>query len=253
MGYRLEPFFREDYVSSAKLQRVLRNRGITDIILGPILDESFKVELDWENFICIQLLPGFFPLPLHVVMRDHFNIVIMTWEKCVSRGYKRIGITLLNHRNRLMDDVVRMSAVDACQKYMFSHLPAIAPHHFEENNWREKEFILWVKKNRLDVVIGFNDYALLLLDQGFGRGFPFCSLNIVPPETSSGVTEASEDQGREAINLLHFCRRTNQWGLPEHRIGHVIEPQWTEGASLPLKKDVVFSYPYARAEGTSDG
>jgi DNA-binding LacI/PurR family transcriptional regulator len=246
LGYRLEPFFREDYESSAKLQRVLRNRGITDIILGPMLDSSFAVELDWENFICIQLLPGYFPLPLHTVVRDHFNKVVMCWEKCVSRGYGRIGITLLDHPFRVIDDVLRMSAIEACQKHMFGRLVIIPPFHTDGIKWKVDQFVRWVKRHQLDVVIGFNGYFASFLRDEFGERFPFCALNLNLDQdrSISGVPDPGDDLGREAINLLHFCRRTNQWGLPKHRIGHVIEPQWHEGTTLPEKQDLKFKYPY---------
>jgi LacI family transcriptional regulator len=247
LGYRLQPFFREDYPSSAKLQRVLRNRGITDIILGPMLNESFKAELDWGNFISIQLLPGFFPLPLHTVTRDHFNKVLMCWEKCVSRGYRRIGVTLYNHPFRIIDDLIRTSAVEACQKHTFRHLPVIPTFHYFANDISGEKLVAWVKRHRPEVVIGFNSVTHWELEKAFGGDFPICCLNLNPERDKgfSGVPDPGDDYGREAINLMHFCRRTNQWGLPEHRIGHVIEPQWVEGNTLRPKKELAFKYPYA--------
>jgi LacI family transcriptional regulator len=94
LGYNLVIFRRRDFASSTKLQRALRNQGITDVILGPVFEESPMVELDWSKFICVQLFPSeIFPLPLHSVIKNYYNMVILAWQQAVSHGYERIGIT----------------------------------------------------------------------------------------------------------------------------------------------------------------
>jgi LacI family transcriptional regulator/LacI family fructose operon transcriptional repressor len=243
LGYRLEIFRREEFGSSAKLQRLLRNRGITEIILGPVFEESLQVTLDWSKFICIQLLAGQFQLPLHNVVRDHFNGVVLAWQKAVSRGYQRVGAVLFDHQpNRLADDVLRISAVHACQTEYFPHLAAIPPLRFKEYDWRDPtELVAWVKANEPDVIIGFSDVHFYTFRAGFGFDTPYVSLHHGDLHTRrgggdiSGIRDDAPSCAREAINLLHFCRRAYQWGIPERRIDHVIEPTWYEGTTLPPK------------------
>jgi hypothetical protein len=57
----------------------------------------------------------------------------------------------------------------------------------------------------------------------------------------SGISESNSQCAREAINLLHFSRRTYQWGIPRQRIDHVVEPIWVEGLTLPQVRSSIDS------------
>ena len=234
LGYGLEVFHRVDFSSSAKLQRVLRNRGITDLILGPVREEALTVKLDWDKFICVQLLPGYFPLPLHSVVKDHFNVVVLAWQKAVSRGYHRIGIVLPEHPNSLIDDVLRSSAVHACQEHFFSNTAKLPIFKYPIHKPGGKAFVDWVRKTKPDVIIGFSDLHYYHYLSAFHREVSYISLHT-DEVGLSGIPEGAFDCAREAVNLLHFCRRTHQWGIPSLRVDHTIEPTWVEGKSLPEK------------------
>jgi DNA-binding LacI/PurR family transcriptional regulator len=239
LGYQVEIFERASFGSSAKLQRILRNRGITEVILGPVYDESLGVNLNWSKFISIQLLPVFHS-PLHCVVRDHFNVVTMAWRKAASYGYRRIGCLLLDHQNQLADDVMRLSAVHTCQHYFFPKLPQLPPFLFNKLDTRRNEFADWVRLHQPDVIISFNSVHADYYLQEFGHDIPYASLHEAA-DSYSGVTDYTETCAREAINLLHYCRRSYQWGIPRERIDHVLEPVWHEGTSMPRKEDVVHS------------
>ena len=236
LGYQVEVFRRAEFSSSAKLQKALSHRGITDVILGPIFDRASVVEMDWSKFICVQLSPGLFPLPLHGVVQDYFNAVVLAWQKAVDHGYQRIGAVLLNHPMQIMDDVLRRSAVDACQNYLFSHLPRLSPFLYSMIDPPQIDnFIRWVEATHPEVIIGFNTTHHFIFRSEFHREIPYISLHTNQREGEAGILDAASSCAREAVNLLHFCRRTYQWGIPKERIDHVVEPIWMEGNSLPYK------------------
>ena len=236
LGYDVELFYRAEFSNSAKLQRALRNRGITDVILGPIFDRSSIVELDWSKFICVQLSPGLFPLPLHGVVQDCFNTVVLAWQKAVDHGYQRIGAVLFSHPVQIMDDVLRRSAVDACQNYLYSHLPRLGPLLYSTiNDLQIDHFVRWVEITDPEVIIGFNSTHHVIFRSRFHREIPYISLHTDGRAGEAGILEAAPSCAREAVNLLHFCRRTYQWGIPKERIDHVVEPVWTEGNTLPYR------------------
>lgn len=239
LGYEVRIFDRGAYSSSAKLQKALRNHGITEVVLGPVYNESLKIRLNWKDFICVQLLPGLFTPPLHSVTRDHFNGVIMAWREAVRHGYRRIGVTLLEHPYLLMDDVQRKSAIHACQQYLFPALPSIPPFLYSESN--KNGVVAWAKTHRPDVVIGFNEATYRILRADFSAALPFAALHA---EEESPTTALREMAGipiytslcaREGIQLLDYCRRTHQRGLPKQRIDQILEPVWFEGTSMPWK------------------
>jgi DNA-binding LacI/PurR family transcriptional regulator len=234
LGYHVEVFQRREFASSSSLQRTLRNRGLTNILIGPITEESLLVELDWPKFICVQLIPGFFPLQLNAVSVNHFNAVALAWRTAVNYGYRRIGIIFLDHHFPLMDDVMRITAAHTCQHQFFPHLAAIPPFHSTMQDWRPKECTEWVQRNQLDAVIDFNGTHDHLRFE-FGPQLGYCLLHTNQSQGISGISELRGICAREGVNLLHYCQRTNQWGLPSVRIDHVIEPTWFEGTSMPKK------------------
>jgi len=234
LGYNVKTFRRVDFSSSAKLEKALRNQGITDVILGPVFEEHLTVELDWSKFICIQVQPDFFPLPLHSVLQNQFDTVLMAWKKAVEYGYKRIGIELIEHPMRVMDDFLRASAVHVCQTGLFPLLHAIPPFYHPPGDMRIKEFAKWVKKNNPDVIIGFSPSHFYFYRDEFHRNTPFICLHGSDLDIA-GIYPSTPSCGREAVNFLQFCHRTFQWGIPKERIDHVIEPTWHDGASLPKR------------------
>ena len=237
LGYQFAVFRRADFSTSAQLQRVLRSRGITDVIIGPIYKPSLMVELQWEKFISVQLSPGLFRLPLHSVTKDHFNTILLAWQKTISRGYRRIGVVLLNHAVDIIDDVLRRNAVRACQHDLFPHLPRLRPLFYrpESESDRVKAFVRWSKIVEPDAIIGFTNSHYHIFRAEFRREVPYVSLHADPKDTISGIPEDAPTCAREAVNFLHFLRRTYQWGIPQRRIDHVIEPGWFEGKTLPYK------------------
>ncbi len=233
LGYHLETFNRADLGSSSKIQRLLRNRGITDVILGPAYQQDLTVELDWDRFITVQVLPGTYRLPLHTVVQDHFSMMTLAWQKAVDRGYRRIGVALIDHQRGLIDDIIRLSAVYACQNHLHSRLPALPPFLYPPDNARVDDYAKWVRENQPEAIIGFTESHFHYYRSRFDRDIPFASLHTTGNTAISGIVEASAVCGREAVNLLHLCRRTYQWGMPKERIDHVIEPTWFDGTSLP--------------------
>jgi hypothetical protein len=102
--------------------------------------------------------------------------------------------------------------------------------------WKD-DFFKWLKAHRPEVIIGFSDYHYHLNRSELDREMPYISLhrdNL--PDAPSGFSPDAQDYARETVNLLHFCRRTYQWGIPKHRIDHVIEPTWLEGNTLPMRE-----------------
>jgi LacI family transcriptional regulator len=240
LGYKLRIIRRIEFRDSLKLQRTLRSLGITDIILGPVNEKSLTVELDWNGFVCVQLLPGFFSLPFHSVVKDHFNVVTLAWTKAVTRGYERIGITLPVHPTSIVDDIMRFTAVHACQQHYFPSLAQLPPFRYEPGEEGTNKFLEWVETNNPDVIIGFTDFHYYFSRSKFERNMSYVSLHTGKSNRISGIPDMALNCAREAVNLLHYCRRTHQWGIPSQRIDHVVEPTWVEGMSLPdwkLSKD----------------
>lgn len=245
LGYKIEYFYREDYRSSGSLQRVLIARGIRNLIIGGIFQERYSLDFDWDKFVAVAFPVGLIRLPLHAVVGNHYNNVVMAWSKAVEYGYRRIGAILLSHNKRIVDDDLRLAAVLNCQKQLSPNLPIIP--YIEENfskSFVEPKFshrlAAWINKHRIDVVIGFHGGLHYHLRKLVTRPLGFINLHLPMHSDGSetpaqaGVEDVNEYAGAEVVNLLHMCRKTNQWGAPTRRVEHVVDASWRDGRTLPF-------------------
>ena len=85
------------------------------------------------------------------------------------------------------------------------------------------------------MIIGFSDSHYHTFRSKFGRETPYISLHTSLQSGLSGIADGIGFCAKEGINLLHFCRRTHQWGIPERRVDHIVEPVWYEGKTLPMR------------------
>jgi hypothetical protein len=140
----------------------------------------------------------------------------------------------MEHPQPVIDDIVRASAAHACQTRIFRHLPKIEPFRMFFKNYRIKAFAKWMRANKPDVLIEFSKWQSHAVRAKFAHETALVSLHAVPAEGGCGILYDIDVCAKEAVNLLHFCRNTYQWGLPDWRIDHVVEPKWVEGDSLPV-------------------
>jgi len=244
LGYHVDFFYLNEYCNSMALQKVLISRGIRDLIINVVLHQNIRLELDWSRFIAVLSHSSGFSTQLHAVAHNHYGNLIQAWKKAVEYGYKRIGAILFKHEENLIDDELRIAGMLLSQKHLFPDLPAIKP--FEIHVGKDFPYPMeacrrWVKKNRLDVVIGFHGGHYQVLQSIGDESIGFINLHLTPEfgkegiYLQAGVESRAEEVGIEAANLLHMCRKTNQWGIPARRIEHVINAVWSDGLTLPRR------------------
>jgi len=247
LGYHIDFFYFDEYPTAACLQKVLLARGIEALIINGISETNTFLQLDWHRFITVSAYPLETSPAVHAVVQNHYVNFIKAWRKAVEYGYVRIGTILLDHGLDLIDDDLRLAGLGICQKRLFPNLAVIEPLEITASLPQTdlniiKQIDKWVKKNRPDAVIGFHGgYHFILRDLGYGS-LGFINLHLPlsqrndPCHYQSGMEASNGLIGIETVNLLHMCRKTNQWGIPDRRIDHTVGSVWREGSTLPRKK-----------------
>ncbi|MDX2111985.1 MAG: LacI family DNA-binding transcriptional regulator [Verrucomicrobiota bacterium] len=236
LGYHLDCFYWPDYPKTGALQRVLLSRGIAAVILGSLYHTDYTRHIDLSRFVCLSAVPGIYRFPIESVYQDHFQMIVLCWRKAVEYGYRRIGFCHIKHVHPIMDDLIRMAAVHCCQTMLHPNLHPI-PVLFYTYESSDKMYHEWMAMHRPDVVIGFNIQIYeKLIDLGYNltADIGFVSLHRFNADRGiAGIPSLNESMGELAIDLLHRKILANQYGLPNTRIEHVVEPTWVDGSSMP--------------------
>ncbi|TVR50465.1 MAG: LacI family transcriptional regulator [Puniceicoccaceae bacterium] len=235
LGYQMVVFYRDDYPNSGSLERVLRSRGIRGLVIGAVYRNPPDPELDWNKFVSVALTPGPYRPPIPSVMIDLFAGVLLGWEKIVASGHRRIGAALYEHDVAFLDDDIRASAVECCQRRRHPKLPVIPTFHFNHDT-PHSEFGEWVRKNNLDAVLGFNSAVYWnLIREGFQipNDLSYAELHVQPHNgPQSGVMAGGAQCAAEAVMMLHRALLANGYGPVFPGISHVVSPVWVEGSTL---------------------
>ena len=243
LGYDLNSFFLDDYPDSAALQRVLIARGIRGLILDPFFHPEPRLTLNWREFciVCCAYDNHFYPA-FHAVSHDPYEEVLQTWRRVLAYGYRRPGIVVMQHPSPVVvkDDETRCAAALLCQ-YQGAPGGRVPPLILESFDVVRAGIAPWHKRWKPDVVIGLNALVLIALrDECRLRvpeqiGFAQFAGAIPGQKAYAGIKESIHAVGPAAVDLLVQTIHTNQWGIPDTRIRHYLEPEWVDGDSLPRK------------------
>ena len=237
LGYKLDAFHTKQYVDDAALQRVLRARNIRGLLVDMI--EPPCVNLNWSDFCVVNCRLGSFLPPLHTVYQDVVSAIEALWQGAHARGYRRIGFAMFEYGKALIeDDALRRAAISLTQNQGGAVPPLIV--NSSQDWWHKTP--RWYRKWKPDAVLGLNVAILHALTMEGGVQVPeeVGFARLVTEDGAeigkiAGLVDPEEPIGRAAIDQLDLCLRTHQYGLPEVRMHHLIEPRWQEGASMPFR------------------
>lgn len=230
-GYALDLIALQDYLSEGSLDRILRARGVRGIVL-PMFDRKHPLpRLDWNAFSVVCCGVDFYHPPFHAVRSNVTAKVEMAWRACVERGYRRVGIALLHNGPNELDVLRAGNAL-----YRLHAAGASAPPLFFEPFSRRDTFGPWLEKHRPDAVVVSNAALLPAVDacaERAGAALPHCCLLPHPGRCATGSRPGSIASA--AVMLLHQQIIQNLRGAPEEPHTILIEPEWIEGTTLPLR------------------
>jgi len=245
LGYRVEEFaLASAGMSPGRLEKILRARGIGDILIAPFIGEEGrkKIRIDWSLFNSVAL--GFsLPWPvLHRVTTYHFGGARLAVRKLHELGYRRIGLSI---------DAGLSSRVEGnwTGGYFFETLELkLKPFILMRNAGDTKTLFSgsndpvqlsgWIAKNSLDAVIfDWSPPFVEWLGKACGRRVPedigVASLNVPPNDpVHSGVCQNEHNIGWLAMNTLVSLISTHERGIPKFPRRTLVDGTWNEGRTV---------------------
>jgi len=235
-GYHLDLFDMAEYGDAAKLQRVLRNRGIRGLILPqiPTLEHDEVLQLDFEHFTVVSIGVGRLTLPFHTITANTFRNTRMVIEEAWRRGYRRIGLAPFSHSPLAREDGYRIG----CSLFLRELLGEAHFIPLLVDQWREGGLMAWFKQHRPDVVISHTMrgyWHLLAHDIAIPDEVGYVSLKTDENEQGSGVRRNFDVMAQACVDFLLAQIRQNEWGIPAHRQFIQVDSEWVEGSTLPWR------------------
>lgn len=234
-GFRLEEFVLSHTTSPARLEKILRARNISGILIPP----AGGIALNWGNFrwddFCIVRFGHSITTPrAHLVTSDQLTDGLIAFENIWKNGYRRIGLAISATSH------TRFSA-----GYFFSQArraPALSipPLTVSEKGGGQalSQIDKWLRQHKPDAILTDLKAMGLWLAQ-LGRKVPgdlgLATLSVLDGNADAGIDQNSEEIGRAAVQLVISLINHNEFGIPEICRELLVEGRWVSGTTLPPK------------------
>ncbi|HWA25872.1 MAG TPA: LacI family DNA-binding transcriptional regulator [Lacunisphaera sp.] len=236
LGYNLEDFWlAEPGMTPARFCDILLARNIHGLIIGRLPPGQNSLELQWNRFSCVALGMTLRSPVLHHVTENHFDTVWQAMQRCLERGYRRVGFVFseANDSPRVGE---RWLGAYLLQQRAFrarDRLPACAPIPTSET-----EFVRWFKRCRPDALIATHARPVLDWLKRLGASVPrdvgIVDLEDHPQLSCAGVRYDPAIIGALAVEMLVGLLHRNETGVPatnQHEV--LLTGEWREGRTLP--------------------
>lgn len=234
LGYRLQTFWVMDpAMPTGRLAKILFNRGIQGILLNPPPRRRMRLEIDWNLFSAVALGAGLQYPVLHRVASDNFHIAREAVKRCAEAGLKRVGLICRQESDDRLQHRWLGAYLAECHRLgLATDIPP-----FMNNEFTAREVASWIRKNRLQAVIGTLRGGWMERLRGVGVNIPekvrYVAMTLLQEDPRiSGYIEQVDLVARTAVQHLLAMMHRNETGLPATPCESFLLGRWHQGASF---------------------
>ncbi len=239
-GYRAQEFWlHRDGMSNERFSQMLHARGIQGMLISPLGEGDPPPRLRWDYFAAVCLSVPLPSLAITTVCNDHYFSCLQIMRECHRRGYRRPRLVLRRaHQMRFQG---RWEGGYRVGGEMLPELELASPFYLDD---RSNVSILqaWLKREHPDVII--TPAADVLTEplaragwrvpEDVGLALLACP-HVGAPVT--GVYQNGHLIGALALDTLISLVERHERGLPQQATTLMVEGQWNEGTTLPVRVD----------------
>lgn len=233
-GYNIEEFCVAGDLPAARLQGILKARGIRGVLLPPSggLVPSDWQDIGWEDF-CVVRFGHSIPAPkFHLVSSDQVTDGIVGYDQMRRLGYRRIGLVRSRHAH------TRFVAGATFQRQRCDDgfvCPELSLHVEDPEKDRER-MRGWMEAYQPDAIFsGVPGTGALLQDLGYRipEDVGLAVFSVVDGGADAGIDQNSIEIGKAAVQYLISLIHHHQSGIPEACRELLVEGRWQDGSTLP--------------------
>jgi LacI family transcriptional regulator len=253
LGYELEEFaLRDRALNPARLERILRARRITGIVLSPLDsgEASFALDWDWSRFSPAIIGNAVCTPELHHAGHHHFGGMRLALQKLIARGCRRIAAVI--------EGEVNERARRAWSAAFLEHHPSRG----SARRWLRaidaidaQSLSRWFKTMQPDAIITTRDMLLRLEAAGIKVREDVNEtvlLNWAPATPDlGGIDQCEEVIAAHAVDLVVGQLHHNECGAPEHVKMLLFPGKWVE-PSGKMEKSLIDLNDRSRVMGDTN-
>lgn len=238
LGFGVEEFCLglEDRRFQARVDQILRARGIRTLIVCPLLNQKLPVEIEWRRYSAVCI--GYSlrqPELLRVCSQNRTGASDAVVE-LYCLGYRRIGLVLGQSHDSRVNFSWSAGFYGACHSPDLQGLEFATYMPNSRGSLAVDELVEWIRESRVDaILVAQDDLYDYLVERGFRipEELGFACLDL-PPERKdlAGVDQLSIEVGRQAVDQVAALYNNNEVGLPRNRLIHLVKGQWVQGNSV---------------------
>ncbi|MCU0792814.1 MAG: LacI family transcriptional regulator [Opitutaceae bacterium] len=239
-GHSLEIFVvGRGHLAPARLNTILKARGITGVLLSTFDIDIAELDLPWEHFCavkieCLHLTPH-----LDAISNDQLQVARLAMKQLRRLGYRRIGLATAREDQMRLQESFGMGVL--LEQSALPESEIVPPLFFSTADVPALPRIVpdWIRQHRVDAVIS-NWNELLDSFSTAGLRLPqdvaFASLDVPPGHPQlAGVVQNHRLVGQRAMEQLAIMTQAHQRGVPQAQTITSIPGYWREGATAPLR------------------
>lgn len=234
-GYRLERFDIGDAPLS-QLERMLRARGITGLIIPPHHGGCNKWDdMDFSALGVVRIGHSV-RLSAHAVGCDQTDAAILAFRHMHRLGYRRIGF--VTHPGAEVSSRFRAGFLFA-RENTADHVavPTLLLHE-QDGAADLRDLGVWLKGHRPDAILttsgqlrGLLDLSKLRIPEDVG----LAATSVLDGNADAGIDQRSGEIGRAAVELLESLLAHGRRGVPEVPRMVTVASRWVNGSNLPSR------------------
>ena len=219
LGFALEEFWTADPgMTDRRLQEIIVTRGITGVLLSPVLtpETSLALDWDWSRFAAVAIGNVTWSPELHHVGHHHFLAMWTALRELMALGYTRPAA--------VVDPVIDERAKHAWTAAFLAHHPS--PEHarpllYVAHPGKLRDLAAWLRRSQADALIVS---AVAQLAAPGVRAIcrknrlQVATLHRSPglSSTLAGIDQCTDLLGAQAVELLIAQLHHNERGPPTH-------------------------------------
>lgn len=233
LGFHAEmfPLQSDSEVSSDRLHRILRARGIRGAIVLPVQSDCPILDFPWEHYSSSTLGHALHHPSLNRAASDQYMNAWTALEALETLGYRRPGL-LLGQDVNVRTNYLYVAAFLAFQRYR-PKIASIPPCHHSFATQSES-IAAWLKRHRPDVLLSVGDLRTEIANLGYAvpDDISFINLNLTESQQEiSGIDPQMRLVGRASVDLVVALMHRNESGPPQHPRTTLVAGRWNVGTT----------------------
>lgn len=238
LGFRIEKFPLSSVEGRGqRLQQILDARGIHGVLIAPVPDRDFRIDLAWDRLAAATIGYSFSEVPIHRASHNHFRSMGLVLDTCHARGWTRPGLIISQHVLEAVDQGFLAGYLTGT--YRRNQRVPIPPLLYRDDAFGSDQLLAWIRKHRVDAVLSLrHDTREWLVSAGYALGRDLGLVMLDCNESAdemAGIDQRQPALGAAATEMLASAMQNSEFGIP--RLPRVIglDGIWHEGPTLPLR------------------